>query len=445
MRFSLLRQADFRWFFTGQLVSLLGTSMAPVALAFAVLNASSDTSDLGVILTAHMVPMLVFLVVGGATADRWGRRTVLVAANLGSALTQGAVAVLLLTGHYGLFPVAALEFLNGVLAAFTTPALRGVVPQLVGKGELRQANSLLASVRNATKISGPSLSGVLVVTIGSGTAIAFDAFTYLLAAGCLARLALTTTGTTTRTSTMAADIRDGWTEFRRIPWVWMVSSAFCLMNLVQTGTWQILGPELTRQVSGEATWGFVLSARGLGLLVMSAVMYRLVVRHLLRLGQLASALTALPLLALGAHLHTPWLMAAAFVAGLGSSVTAIGWDTSLQEHVPAHALSRVSSYDDLLSYVAIPIGQLCVGPLAGWLGGFRVVTAAGIIYVVAAVVPLASRTVRRLPHARPVPAAGEPEAAGHGGVGAVMGEPGPAPHEAAAPDGGEPASGQPAR
>ena len=410
---SLLRRADFRWFFTGQLVSLLGSSMAPVALTFAVLNASSSTGDLGIVLTARMLPLLGFLLVGGATADRFARRTVLVTANLGSALTQGCVAGLLLTGHYSLTWVATLEFLNGVLSAFTTPALRGIVPQLVDDGRLRQANALLGSMGNATKIFGPSLSGILVVAVGGGPAIAFDALTYLIAAGCLARLPLIAGVAAARASaagpaTILADIRDGWTEFRRIPWVWPVSGTFCLMNMVQTGTWQILGPELTRQLSGEATWGFVLSARGLGLLVMSALMYRLVVGHLLRVGQLMSVLGALPLLALGAHLHTPWLIASAFTAGLGSAVAGISWDTSLQEHVPAHVLSRVSSYDDLLSYVAIPIGQLCVGPLAQTFGGFRLTTGTGVVYAVAAVVPLASTAVRRLPHARAEPVGPDP-------------------------------------
>jgi MFS family permease len=418
MRSSLLRQPDFRWFFTGQLVSLLGSSMAPVALTFAVLDASGGTSDLGIVLAARMVPMLVFLLVGGAASDRFSRRTVLVAANLGSALTQGGVAGLLLSGHFSLPLVTALEFLNGVLTAFTTPALRGVVPQLVAKERLRQANSLLGSMRNATKVLGPSVSGVLVVAVGSGPAIAFDALTYLLAAGCLARLALADSVPADRRTGMLRDIREGWTQFRRIRWVWMAASAFCVMNLVQTGTWQILGPELTRRISGVTTWGFVLSARGIGLLVMSALMYRLAVRHLLRLGQLTSVLIALPLLALGARLSAPWLVGAAFVTGLGSSVTGIAWDTSLQEHVPAHVLSRVASYDDLLSYVAIPIGQLSVGPLARAFGGFRVVTAAGVLYVVVGLLPLLSGAVRRLPHGSAT------EHASIAGQGSVAGRPG---------------------
>ncbi|MGK4585775.1 MFS transporter [Kitasatospora sp. HPMI-4] len=400
MRLSLLiiRQPDFRWFYTGQTVSLLGTSMAPVALAFAVLDASGNTDDLGIVLAAHMVPLLAFLLLGGATADRFSRRTVLVAANLGSALTQGGVAALLLSGRYSLLLVAGLEALNGVLAAFTTPALRGVVPELVDADRLQQANSLLAATRNATKIAGPSLAGLIVAAVGGGPAIAFDALSYLVAAGCLTRLRVSSPIAPSSTG-LSADIRNGWTEFRRIRWVWIVSATFCLINLVQTGTWQILGPELTRRIGGEAAWGLVLSARGLGLLVMSALMYRLVIRYLLRAGQIMSALGALPLLALGAHLHAGWLVAAAFVAGIGSAVAAIGWDTSLQEHVPAHVLSRVSSYDDLLSYLAIPVGQLSVGPLAHAYGGFRVTAVTGVVYGVAAMIPLASAAVRRLPHA----------------------------------------------
>lgn len=376
--------------------------MAPIALAFAVLDASNSTNDLGIVVASHMIPLLVFLLVGGAAADRFSRRTVLVVSNLGSGLTQGAVAALLLTHHYSLVAVAALSFANGALDAFTMPALRGVVPELVPAAQLQRANSLLGSSHNASKIIGPSAAGILVATVGSGAAIAVDAATFLVAAGCIAQLRLPGRVTAAR-STVLADIREGWSQYRRIRWVWMTTSAFCVMNLVQVGTWQTLGPALTKQQSGETTWGFVLSARGIGLLVMSVVMYRVVVRHLLRLGQLMSALGAVPLLALGLGLGAPWLILSAFVAGIGSSVTAISYDTSLQEHVPPQVLSRVSSYDDLLSYLAIPIGQLAVGPLSHAIGAGRVATGAGVIYAVAGVAPLASAAVRRLPHARPQP------------------------------------------
>ena len=371
--------------------------MAPVALAFAVLDASGSATDLGVVLAARMVPLLAFLLVGGAVADRFSRRMVLIVSNLGSALTQGAVAVLLLTHNYSLGTVAVLELLNGVLTAFTTPALRGVVPELMGKEHLRQANSLLGTVKNATKVLGPSASGLLVVAVGSGWAIAFDSITFLLAAACLARLPLGGR-VPSRKSSVLGDIRDGWAVFRRIRWVWVVTLSFGVVNLVQTGTWQILGPQLTQELSNKAVWGFVLSARGVGLLLMGALMYKVASRHLLRFGLVMGVLGALPFVVLGAAAGTPLLIVAAFVGGMGSSVLMVSWDTSLQEHVPAQTLSRVSSYDNLLSYLAIPIGQLAVGPLAAAFGGYQVMLIAGVVYAVAAAVPLLSASVRQLPH-----------------------------------------------
>lgn len=404
MRSSLLGQTEFRWFFSGRLVSLLGSSMAPVALAFGVLDSTGSITDLGLVLAARMVPLLAFLLIGGATADRFSRKTVLVCANLGLTLTQGAVAGLVLSGHFSMPAVATLSVVDGVLTAFMTPALRGIVPQLVDKSHLRPANALLGSVRNATKLLGPSLSGILVVVVGSGPALAVDALSYLLAAGCLARLTLPASAPAKRSTPLLADIRAGWTEFRRIRWVWRVTLSFCVINLVQTGTWQVLGPSLTKQLSGEAVWGFVLSAQGAGMLVMSTLLHRLTVRHFLRLGLLMGALGALPFLVLGARADAGWLAGAAFVAGLGGSIAGISWDTSLQEHVPGDVLSRVTSYDDLLSYVAIPVGQLCVGPLAHAFGGFRVAMASGIVYALMALLPLASAAVRQLPHAQPEPA-----------------------------------------
>jgi MFS family permease len=349
------------------------------------------------VLVARMVPMLVFLLVGGATADRFSRRTVLVLSNAGSALTQGAVAVILLSGHYSLAVVSVLELLNGVLTAFTTPALRGLLPELVEKTRIRQANSLLGTVRNVAKIFGPSVSGLLVVAIGSGPAIAADAASFLVAALCLSRLPRSSRPVGKRDNVLR-DIHEGWTQFRATPWLWPVSVAFCVVNLVQTGNWQILGPELTRQLAGPQTWGFVLSVRGVGLLLMGVVMYRLVVRRLLGFGLALSVLGALPLTVLGLHLSAPWLLAAAFVGGLGTSAFGIAWNTTVQEHVPIESLSRISSLDDLLSYICIPIGQLLVGPLAALFGGFPVALFGGLLYAVAALAPFAAPAVRRLPH-----------------------------------------------
>jgi MFS family permease len=366
--------------------------MAPVALAFAVLGASGDPAQLGIVLTARMVPMLCFVLVGGAVADRIPRRTVLVAAHTGGAVAQGAVAVLLITHNYSLVLVSVLSAANGILDAFTSPALRGMVPDLVAKDQLRQANAFLSSIRNATKIVGPALAGVLVATMGSGPTILVDAVSYLLAAVLLGRVRVGTP--IPRKAPVLSDVRRGWREFRSIRWVWAVTLSSALMNFAQTGVWQVLGPPLT----GEKLWGFTLSARGIGLLVMSAFMYRVIFRHLLRTGQLLSALGALPLVALGLGAEPVWVLVAAFAAGVGFSISGISWDTSLQEHVDRGVLSRLASIDDLLSFVAIPAGTLAAGPLADRFGARHVTLAAAIVYGAAAWSSLLFKDVRELRH-----------------------------------------------
>lgn len=393
----------FRGFFAGRAVSLAGSAMAPVALALAVLDTSARPADLGIVLAAQVIPQLVLTVVGGAVADRFSRRGVLVAANLGAGLTQGAVAVVLLTGRYSLPLVSGLELANGVLEAFASPALRGIVPELVAPRDVQRANSLLSAAGNAARVFGPAAAGVTAAAYGGGWAIALDALSFAAAAGFFARLRIGTRVPATRTR-LLSDIREGWTEFRSTPWVWSTTLSFGVLNLVNVGPWQILGATLVREHDGEAAWGLVLSARAAGMLVMSVVMYRLVVRRPLRTGALAGALAGLPLLALGTGAGTPVLMACAFVGALGFTVAGITWDTALQRHMRGEVLSRVCSYDDLLSYSAIPAGQLLTGPAAARLGGEQVALWCGVVYVAAGLGRLAVRSVRDLSSGAPDPA-----------------------------------------
>ncbi|MFJ5927166.1 MFS transporter [Kitasatospora sp. NPDC092948] len=394
----LLHLSGFRWFFTGRAISLLGSAMAPVALAFAVLDGSGRAADLGVVLALRTLPMLAFLLLGGAIADRLPRRTVLLTTHLGAGLTQGTVAALLLTGHYALGPIAALEFLNGVLTAFTSPALVGVLPELVPREQLRPANALLGMAANGSKVFGPALAGLLVASAGPGWAVAGDALSYLPAALCLARLPAGRIRS--QRAALLPELRQGWAVFRHTRWIWWTTWSYCATNLLLTGPWQILGPQL----SGPALWGALLGARGAGLLLAGAVLYRLALPRLLAAGQLANLTLPLPLLALGLHAPAPWLLAAALTAGLGSGLAGTAWDTSLQEHLPSDVLSRVSAHAEVFSYLAIPLGQLACGPLAAHYGPHTVGTAVTLTQAALALLPLLAPSVRALPHGTPATA-----------------------------------------
>ena len=176
--------------FLGRVVSFLGSGMAPIALAFAVLELTGSKADLGLVLAARSLPQVVFLLAGGIWADRLPRHQVMVASSLVSAASQGVVALLLLTHNAQLWQLVVLAAVNGTSSAFFFPASQGVIPQVVTDDMRQQANAILRLAFNVTLIGGASLGGLLVAAIGPGWAIAFDAATFALGAVFIAALKL---------------------------------------------------------------------------------------------------------------------------------------------------------------------------------------------------------------------------------------------------------------
>jgi Transmembrane secretion effector len=396
-----LHDRRFAWYFSGRVVSTIGSVMAPVALAFAVLDLTGSASALGVVVAARTVPQVLFLLVGGAVADRFSRSVVMQVSHILSALTQGLVAVLLLTGTASLWMVIVLEALNGIVSAFTFPAFQGIVPQVVPRSHLQQANVLLGFSRNGLAVLGPTIGALVVVTAGSGWAIAVDALTWAVAAACMSRVRVT--GSAGRRSaddtSMWRDIVEGWSAFTSMTWVWVVVAAASLLNAIQAGALNTLGPVVAQRTIGRARWGWVLSAEAAGLLLMTFGLMWWRLRNPLRTGMLGVALMASPILVLGLDPSVLPLVVLGFLAGCGIEVFSIGWQTALQEHVPEHLLSRVSSYDALGSLVAVPVGAVVFGPLADRFGTERVLVVSGVVYLIVAVSTLLSRSVRDLGHA----------------------------------------------
>lgn len=391
-----LWHAAFRWYFAGTSVSQLGNSAAPVALAFAVLGLSGSALDLGLVLAARSVPLVVFLLIGGAVADRFPRATVLVAGNAGAALTQAASAALLITGWAEVATLAGLAALNGAVSAFTVPATRGIVPQLVRPDERQRANALLGLSRSAAQVLGPALAGGMVAAGGGGWAVAVDAATFGFAACCALRLPRTSPAPACGRRSTWVDLREGWTTFRSVTWLWTAVCSLCVANLLVAGAWGVLGPAIAATTVGASAWGLVLGARAAGLFLTGALIYRMRISRPLLVGQVCFATTALPLLALGLWPALPVLVVASFAAGLGSGVLSPVWQTLLQDRVPEHQLSRVTAYDDLGVSLAIPLGQVLAGPMAGVLGERPTAAWAGVVFLLAVLAPLASRSVREV-------------------------------------------------
>jgi MFS family permease len=391
---SPLRTPAFRWFLTGRAVSILGTSMTPVALAFAVLQLTGNPRDLSYVLTASMIPTITLIILGGGIADRFRSDALLRVSNTLSGLSQAGMAFCVLDGRPVGY-VVALAFLNGTIAAFSRPALGGIVPQLVDRSGLQKANSILASTRNTSSIIGPTLAGILVATVGGGWAIAFDSLSFFVSAVCMCFVSLP--GRPRRKdSSLLHELRLGWTYFRSTPWIWTGTAVFAVINAIQLGVWQVLGPVIAEQTIGSTSWGAVLSVRAVGLLAMSTLMIRLTVRRPFVSGMLWLAASAAPLIVLGLGGDVIVLAACALLAGLGAAYSGVVWDTMRHTHIPNEMMARASSYDDFGSFAGIPVGQLSVIPIAAAIGNQNVALYGGILYVVVALLPLSLASVRRL-------------------------------------------------
>ncbi|HEU4330579.1 MAG TPA: MFS transporter [Lapillicoccus sp.] len=398
----VLRQRRFAWYFAARTVSTAGTAMAPVALAFAVLHLTDSGSALAQVLTARTAAMVLFLLIGGVVSDRMSRTTVLQLAHAATAITQGAAAALVISGHADLWMITGIEAVNGAASAFTFPAMMGIVPLIVDRTRLQPANALLAFSRSGLTMIGPAVAGLLVVTVGPGWALAFDAMTYVVAILCLWQVRLPRrdpVAVPERTS-MLTELRDGWSEFSSRTWLWVVVVVFGLLNAIHFGAIGVLGPLVSTRVPalGAGGWGLALSAEAVGTVVATVVMLRVSFRYPLRVGMIAIAAIAVPIVMLGLSPSTWPLVIAMFVAGSGTELFGVGWSTAMQEHIPEAVLSRVSSYDALGSFVAMPLGSLLFGLLADRFDPEPVLIVSGVVYVALALGTLFSRSVRNLEH-----------------------------------------------
>ncbi len=404
-----LRHREFRLLFAGRVVSFAGTAMAPIALAFGVLELGGSAGDLGLVLTLSILPQVVFLLVGGVIADRLPRQLVMVASNLVSGLAQAVAAFLLITGEAEIWHLAVVAVVRAIASSFFFPAQQGIIPQTVPLELLQPANALLRLTLNATNIGGAALGGLIVAAAGPGWALAFDALTYLVAAALLLPMRIVPPARGA-TASFVAELREGWSAFRSRTWLWVVVLGFAFANGATAAAQGVLGPIVAEEsLGGAGVWGLVLAAQGIGLVVGGLVALRIHPARPLLLG-VASVTLLVPPIALLA-LHAPWqvIALAAVFAGVGVELFSVFWDVSLMGHVPNDLLSRVAAWDAIGSLVLMPAAYAVVGPASEVFGITPTLWGCVAIATVAIVAQLLSSDVRNLPH--PVARTLEPEPA----------------------------------
>ena len=369
--------------------------MSTVALAFAVLDMGGVT-DLGIVLLAREIPLIVFVLLGGVFADRLPRRTILVSTDLVKALTQGLTALLFFSGSANLVTVAVLQVVFGTVGAFSSPATTGLVREIASEAKLQEANALLQLSRSILYIAGPAI-GALIVAAGSpALALAIDGVSFLVSA--IFTFSLRLPGVIrTAASSLLEDLRGGWHEFVQRRWAVAMVASFGLFQLTYFPALNVLGPSVAQtQLGGPATWGLILSIESVGAVVGGVLSLRLKVVRPLVACQLFVIPSGLLLIGLAVPLPLIVLVVLSAAVGFGFAAGNTYWQTALQQNVPEHALSRISSFDWLGSVALNPIGYALIGPLAAAIGTPQALVICGVTNVLAAVGVVFVPSVRRI-------------------------------------------------
>ncbi|GIF24793.1 MFS family permease [Actinoplanes tereljensis] len=405
-----LRHRPFQLLMAGRTINALGNAFAPIALAFAVLDLTGSATDLGFVVGARTVVNVVFLLFGGVLADRLPKNLLMVGSSLAAALTQGVVAALVLTHNATIPLLIVLAALNGMAGALALPASASILPQTVPAEVRQQANAISRVFLNSAAILGAPVAGIVVAAVGPGWGIVVDAVTFVLSAVCFAVLGLflasgadqPVPGKAKRPNVFV-DLRTGWSEFRSRTWLWVVVAGFCVANMAWGGSLFVLGPVIADDTFGRRAWGFVLAAQTAGMIIGGLIAMRLRLRRLLYFGVACCTLMAVPVFVLGLYPNVWLLVGGALIAGLGLEQFGVAWETTMQEHIPADKLARVYSYDMVGSFVAIPIGEMAIGPISHVVGTEATLIGAGVLITVAFLGQLSSRDVRTLAHKLPEP------------------------------------------
>jgi MFS family permease len=367
-RFGALTEPQFRLLWIGQTASAVGDSLIPVAIAFAVLGIGGTAADLGIVFAAFTVAHVALVLAGGVWADRLPRQLVMVVCDVIRAVGEVVLAVLLFTGSAQIWHIAVGAAVIGAASAFFLPASSGLIPQTVSPGRLQQANALMSLSRSGTGIFGPPVSGLVIALFGTGAIFLIDAATFVISAVSLLLLRPTPGEKRQEQLPFLAELAAGWREVVERRWILAAIGAFAISNLAASPFF-ILGAVIADQkLGGSTAWGIILTGSGIGGLIGGLLALRLRPKRPLFVGFLLTNFMSLPLLALVGPLPTLLIAASSLLSVAAIQLANTWWFTMLQQHVPEHARSRVSSYDWLVSLVFQPLGFMLAGPLAEWIG-----------------------------------------------------------------------------
>jgi MFS family permease len=375
-----LRLRDFRLLFAARAISYVGTYLAPIAVAFAILDNGGGATAVGLSFAAWTLAQVAMLALGGVVGDRVPRRLVMIGSDVASATVRTAMGVLLVSGHAQVWQLIALQACGGAAVAFYAPASYGLVREVVPEDELQPANGLLSIARNAAFPLGAAIGGSIVALVGPGAALLFDAGTYATSAFLLSQIRVKSIARAG--AGFIKELREGWSAFVEQTWVWVLVLYISLFFLITYAPFFVLGPYVAKHsMNGASSWAVVVTGEGIGALLGGLAALRWRPRQPMVKTGLLLMFSAAQNLILAFHPTTVLLAFAALGAGFAFALGSVVWDTTLQRKIPPEKLARVASYGWMGAMVFLPAGYALAGPIAMAIGlkTYLVIAAAWIV------------------------------------------------------------------
>jgi MFS family permease len=362
-----LRHRNFRLFFGGQTISLIGTWMTRIATSWLVYRLTGSALLLGTVSFAGQIPTFLVAPFAGVWVDRLDRRQVLVWTQTLSMIQSLLLAALTFSGHITIGLILFLSVLQGVVNAFDMPARQAFMMEMVGdRADLGNAIAINSSMVNVARLIGPSLAGMLIAATSEGWCFLIDGISYIAVIASLLMMQLSATAALRKATSMLTELKEGWSYvagFLPIRTILMLFAVISLMGM----PFVVLMPIFAVKVlnGGPHTLGFLMGAMGVGALASAiSLAARRSVRGLIRMIPIAAAVFGVGLIGFGLS-HVFWLsMLMALVAGMGMMQGMAASNTVIQTLVSEDKRGRVMSYYTMAFMGMAPFGSLLAGTLA---------------------------------------------------------------------------------
>ena len=379
-----LRHRNYRLFFGGQSVSLIGTWITRVATSWLVYRLTGSALLLGVVGFCGQIPTLVLAPFAGVMVDRHDRHRILIITQILSALQSLALALLALPGIINVGEILFLQVVQGVINAFDTPARQSfIVDMIEDRADLPNAIALNSTMVNGSRIIGPSIGGIVIAAVGEGWCFMIDAISYIAVIISLLAMQVEKKARREATSRVVEELREGFMYMSRsVP----MRSALMLLALVATMgmPYTVLMPAIARATlhGGPHTLGFLMTASGMG--ALAGALYLASRRSVLGLGRaMVLATLAFGIGLIGFSLsRTLWLSLLLLpIVGGGMMVETASTNTILQTIVDEHMRGRVMSFYTMAFLGTAPLGSLIAGLAADRIGAPATILLGGIACV----------------------------------------------------------------